>query len=515
MRKRIQLKLSILFAFSLAFSGCVVSNTSTSNKTKYLCRSCGDKTAANAKEFITIQGPEIPTKAMLLGQQGLTLNEAIFEWQKGTIPSSIPTTSALFNRVSSDDKNTAATLYAKNIELSLQNMRMLEPKELQTNAPMIDVDRLGLSLSRVLSETDYIDHNSETSIGLLSYLERVKGGNKEQLQKSLESVSNIPGMESFATAALEALQSENWGALSQEVNSITQIQLPAVILSDLFKLVTQNKLSTTHAYSHFVQMPDLRTQFEACFTDAADREQRKNVSDYLSSFDKMESPEKNLALNALKSLIERRKTGKEWNARGLAFETVRDPVTWTKVFNLLMEKWKTASSQMMDQARQTSMKAAIIETGVSLQPFLDERAVILRKSDGSQSIMPMSAVFASSLGGIHLEDGDSISLFRWEQLPLGSTSERYDISSVLSTTVRSRVNWHNVAVVDTIFLGRATQVYFPLDDLHSSSLPTASIIPADASFAYGNFAALPIMIRSQAVLERRLRGEQAINLVSR
>jgi len=142
---------------------------------------------------------------------------------------------------------------------------------------------------------------------------------------------------------------------------------------------------------------------------------------------------------------------------------------------------------------------------------LDERAVILRKSDGSQSVMPMSAVFASPIGGIRLEDGDSISLFRWEQLPLGATAERHDITELLSNTVGSRVNWHNVAVVDTSFMGRATQVYFPLDDLHSSSLPSASIIPADASFSYANFAALPIMMRSQAIMERRLRGEQVID----
>lgn len=489
----------------LGIAAGLVSGCATQKMTSpALCKPCPTADTAAAFEFVTIQGPEVPLKAIPLGPLGLSLHEALREWLKSGAEISTP--QLVFETSSNTSPAQDAKPKIEGVLNVLSGFRLTkEPSEAEN---WVAIAPLAKELGEILTADDLDNLAQIANEGLVHLLESEKTP-LDRLKFTIDGINRTNnGIPELKASALNAIQTKNWEELTNAVKAL--VTNMGVHGGDLKRFVAEQQLESASDYEALAKQQSFRKQFETSIGGQKFVELSPLLEPRYANFDAAVD-KKFLPLSVdladkLTLLFREKNIAIDWAVKGIAFAAVRAPDSRNKIDSLLRSKLDVLPKV---RARSSSMRAIRLENSID-QAMPDERAVMLRKSNGTQCVIPMTAVFASSLGGIQLEDRDVITLLRWEQLPLGTSNEKYDLERVLTATAATREDWHNVAIAEANLMGLRTQVYFPIDGVHVDSMPPVDIIPQDATFSYSNLTALPILLRSNAMMERRIRGERLI-----
>ena len=469
-----------------------------------LCKPCPTPDTASAIEFVTIQGPEVPLKAIPLGPLGLSLNEALREWLKSGAEISTP--QFVFQTSSNGSPAQDAKPKIEGALNVLSGFRLTkDPSEAEN---WVTIALLAKELGEILTADDLAYLAQNANEGLVHLLESEKTP-LDHLKFIIDGINRTNnGIPELKASALIAIQTKNWEALTNAVKVL--VTKMGVHGGDLKRFVAEQQLESASDYEALANQPSIRKQFETSIGAQKFAELSPLLEPRYANVDAAVDtrflPLSVELADKLTNLIREKSIAIEWAIKGIAFSAVRAPDSWNKIDSLLRSKLDALPKV---RARNSNMRTIRLENSFD-QAISDERAVILRKSNGTQSVVPMTAVFASSLGGIQLEDRDVITLLRWDQLPFGASNEKYDLERVLTATAATREDWHNVAIAEANLMGIRTHVYFPIDGVHVDSMPSVDIIPQDATFSYSNLTALPVLLRSNAMMERRIRGERLI-----
>jgi hypothetical protein len=438
-------------------------------------------------ESVTLQGLDVPTKTVAIGPLGLSLSEAMIAWQ-------LPPLSALAEEnVDAKSPNQSEQVRVASIEFVLQELSGLTTTEGNSLPTPSSIDNLSDNLQRSLTKMDMQRLAENASKGLLSYLESARPA-LEKLRTVLNGLTiGNPQLTQDAIAALDAKRFDELAGLIQQIAIASPLQ---VALKPYISMSPEDFVSLSGERDKFAMMLLLAQGGEVVKTMLDKHYQVFDLATHGNqAIMDLEASRRQLE-KELSQMIGKENIDVKWSAKGIAWQSVVDPEFRKELSTLL--------NGVRGESLATWNAKGIGMRGQSEPSPQDDYMVVVCKTDGTQSILSVSAARCSAMGGIQLSDRDRVLMLRWDDIRLGNADDRYTFAEVQSKTEQFRQEWHNVAVVDTSFLGRAAQVYLPMGTRTKGYIPSQPFIPSDATFTYGHCQALPIMVRGE--LQRRVRN---------
>ena len=188
-----------------------------------------------------------------------------------------------------------------------------------------------------------------------------------------------------------------------------------------------------------------------------------------------------------------------------------DPSIKEKTINLIRDDIsKLEKGSASQQPPKTGSEPMSFPPAIASSTFFErhpEFVAILRRANGLQYAADVTDIFTSPIGGIHVDDSDTITLLRSEHL--FGNDEINSISFQRIQDASRDDETSNVAVIAMPVLGRLTEVLVPIATTRSSS---QAWIPLDAVISMQNFGQVPIITASRRLMELRLRGESDVIL---
>lgn len=461
-----------------------------------------DRTSSQAREFATIQGPEIAIKAVAIPTEGLSLSEAIINWQRSQLVE-IPRNMSAVSTSAGRSEDTVAE-NSMRVQSLLGRQTDDQMDNLPVNAQTIEL--LSHELTILLDEADSNNIGLFARNGLLEYLS-ANSVRHNDLHKILEALSVVlpeaHPLFDLREKAIVSFEIKNWEQFSRLVLELRSIPLFSnSVPEDITAAKLEFYAASSTSAKEFLNALASEKDYKGLF---------KDVENFLNVFGNSEATveEKEQArTNALKGLeyLDFAKSPfKIWLMRGLAFKSASDRDVRMILVQMANRKLEVAIETEKKAMSGKGIYSPEYALGTLQNHRLDSRVVLLSKKDGTNILLPMPAVLVSNLGGIQLEHGDVITISEWNRISLGDSEKKYSMRDVLHHKREDIGEWDNLAVLDTNLFGRYTQVYLPIADTAAVPL-SLEFVPEDAAYSFTNSATLPILIRSRMILDRRMRG---------